>query len=277
MKFTKMHGAGNDFIVINEEEAKNIESFGSFSSKVCHRHYGIGADGVILVLSSSVASFKMRIFNSDGSEPEMCGNGLRCLAKFVYDRGMVKDKRFSVETGAGILWPEIIDTNGNVSIIKIDMGEPCFIPEKIPLRGDIIKNCPITVLEKTFHFTALSMGNPHAVVFEIPGDWEKFGKEIEKDELFPNKTNVEFVSVINKNEAIVKVWERGAGATLACGTGACAVLVAGILNELLDRGGKICLPGGTLSITWSLSDNHVYMEGPGEEIFTGNINPSLFI
>lgn len=277
MKFTKMHGAGNDFIVINEEEAKNIESFGSFSSKVCHRHYGIGADGVILVLSSSVASFKMRIFNSDGSEPEMCGNGLRCLAKFVYDRGMVKDKRFSVETGAGILWPEIIDTNGNVSIIKIDMGEPCFIPEKIPLRGDIIKNCPITVLEKTFHFTALSMGNPHAVIFEIPGDWEKFGKEIEKHELFPNKTNVEFVSVINKNEAIVKVWERGAGATLACGTGACAVLVAGILNELLDRGGKICLPGGTLSITWSLSDNHVYMEGPGEEIFTGNINPSLFI
>jgi diaminopimelate epimerase len=184
---------------------------------------------------------------------------------------MVKEKRFSVETGAGILWPEIIEVNEKVSIIKVDMGESCLIPEKIPvlIYEKRVINYPVTVQDKTFYFTPVSMGNPHAVIFELPQEWETFGKEIETHKLFPHKTNVEFVNIINKNEALVKVWERGSGATYACGTGACAVLVAGVVNKLLDRNGEIHLPGGTLSITWSESDNHIYMEGPAEEVYTG--------
>ncbi|OQA20292.1 MAG: Diaminopimelate epimerase [bacterium ADurb.Bin363] len=266
-----MHGLGNDFIIITATEAEKINSFSHFSLKACNRHFGIGADGVIFVLTSEKERVKIRIFNSDGTEAEMCGNGIRCLARFVYEKGIVKEKKFPVETLAGIIIPEIIKEKDRIKSIRVDMGEPSFDPEKIPVNISNPLSHPIQVGEKIFLFTALSTGPPHTVIFEIPEDWEKLGKEIEKHIFFPGKTNVDFVNILNKEEAIVKVWERGAGATLACGTGACAVTAAGVMNKLLERKVKIHLPGGTLFIEWSAKNNHLYMEGSAEEVFRGEI------
>jgi diaminopimelate epimerase len=275
MQFVKMHGLGNDFIIFSEEETGGVSSWPSFSLKICDRHKGVGGDGVILVLSSSVADLRMRIFNSDGSEAEMCGNGIRCLAKFAFERGIVNKKEFTVETKAGIIIPRITEEEeGKVRRVRVNMGKPRFQPREIPvdLEGKEVKNYPLEVEGRTFLISALSLGNPHVVIFEIPRDWEKYGREIENHPLFPEKTNVEFVEVRNKKEAVVKVWERGAGVTLACGTGAAAVLVASVREGKLDRKAAIHLPGGTLDVEWQ---EEVYIEGPAEEVFSGEINEEV--
>ncbi len=263
--FTKMHGLGNDFIIIDRIFSRSV-SLTYFVLKACNRYRGIGADGVIFVLPSEKETAKMRIFNSDGSEAEMCGNGIRCLAKYIYDRGMVKEKKFAIETMAGLIVTEIIEEKGNITEILVDMGEPAF--------KEIFQ--PLEVEDKTFYFTSVSTGPPHAVIFDIPEDWEEKGRKIEINPVFPGKTNVDFVHIINKHEASVKVWERGAGKTLACGTGACAVMAAGVKNHLLCRKAKINLPGGPLFIEWSEKDNHIYMTGPAEYIFTGEISRETF-
>jgi len=256
MNFVKMHGLGNDFIITDGKNFPHNNSI--FSIKACDRHRGIGADGVIFILPSEKASLKMRLFNSDGSEAEMCGNGIRCLTKYAFESGMVKEKKFAIETGAGLIVTEIIEEKGTITDILVDMGEPSFR-----------EISHVIVDEKTFNYTSVWTGVPHAVIFQIPEDWEEKGRKIEINPLFPEKTNVDFVHVINKYEASVKVWERGAGKTLACGTGACAVLAAGVKSNLLDRKATINLPGGSLMIEWAEEDNHIYMTGPAEEIFRG--------
>ena len=275
MQFVKMHGLGNDFIIFPEEETGGVSSWSSFALQVCDRHRGVGGDGVILVLSSSVADLRMRIFNSDGSEAEMCGNGIRCLAKFAFERGIVNKKEFTVETKAGIIIPRITEEEkGKVKKVRVNLGKPRFRPAEIPvaLEGEEVKNYPLEVGGRTFLFSALSLGNPHVVIFEIPPQWEKYGREIENHPIFPNKTNVEFVEVKNRKEAVVKVWERGAGATLACGTGAAATLIAGVREGKLDREATIHLPGGPLKVEWQ---EEVYIEGPAEEVFRGEINEEV--
>ncbi|MEQ8190445.1 MAG: diaminopimelate epimerase [Candidatus Eremiobacterota bacterium] len=263
MNFVKMHGLGNDFIIMDGKNFSHNNSI--FSIKACDRHRGIGADGVIFILPSETASLKMRLFNSDGSEGEMCGNGIRCLAKYAFESGMVKEKNFAIETGAGLIVTEIIEEKGTITEILVDMGEPSF--------REIFH--VINVDEKIFNYTSVLTGVPHAVIFEIPEDWEEKGRKIEINPIFPEKTNVDFVHIINKHEASVKVWERGAGKTLACGTGACAVLAAGVKHNILDRKAKINLPGGSLFIEWAEKDNHIYMTGPAEEIFRGTCTEKI--
>jgi len=262
MMFTKMQGLGNDFIMVDcfDIDMECVLDIGDRKTvqKLCDRHFGIGADGVILILPSDNSDFRMRIFNPDGSEAEMCGNGIRCFAKFVYDLGITKEKTFTVETLAGIIKPRIVEKG-----IMVDMGEP-----KV---GDIGFN--LTANEKTYQITEVSMGNPHAVIFvdnaeDYPVSDE--GAAIETNKRFPNKTNVEFVEVVNDSEIIMRVWERGAGITLACGTGACASVVAGALNKKTGRNVTVHLLGGDLDIEWA-ADNHVYMTGPAEFVFDGKI------
>ncbi|HXL02137.1 MAG TPA: diaminopimelate epimerase [Candidatus Atribacteria bacterium] len=275
MRFVKMHGLGNDFVIFPEEETEGISSWSSFSLKACDRHRGVGGDGVILVLSSSVADLRMRIFNSDGSEAEMCGNGVRCLAKFAFERGMVNKKEFTVETKAGVIILRITEEEkGKVKKVRVNLGRPRFQPREIPvaLEEREVKNYPLEVGDRIFLVSALSLGNPHVVIFEIPPHWEEYGREIENHPLFPEKTNVEFVEVKNNKEAVVKVWERGAGATLACGTGAAASLIAGVREGKLDRKANIYLPGGPLEVEWQ---EEVYIEGPAEEVFEGEINEEV--
>ena len=278
MHFVKMHGLGNDFLLIEDQEARKIASIKDFAMAACNRHFGVGGDGIILILPSQKADIRMRIYNSDGSEAEMCGNGIRCLAKYAYERGLVHDPIFTVETEAGIIIPEIMLEDEKVKSIRVDMGQPSLESTKIPVAVDkekIIQE-PLEVLGKTFQITAVSMGNPHAVIFEIPDQWKAFGEAIEKHPFFPRKTNVEFVRCFSPQQAEVKVWERGAGPTLACGTGACAVLVAGVLNQKLNRKAEIRLPGGSLTIEWSSEDQHIYMEGPAQEGFSADLSEEVY-
>ncbi|MEN3185776.1 MAG: diaminopimelate epimerase [Atribacterota bacterium] len=277
MHFVKMEGLGNDFIVVRYSEIEQWFSVVSvLSQKLCDRHFGIGADGVIIAGPSQKGDLSMRIFNADGSEAEMCGNGIRCLAKFAFERGMVKNSSFTVETRAGLILPKVLVCDGKVEYVRVDMGKPRLTPAEIPvnMEGKRVIGATLTLQNRVFRFTAVSMGNPHAVIFETPSDWEEWGKKIEHHSLFPQRTNVEFVQVINSTEAEVKVWERGVGATLACGTGACAVLVAGVLNGVLERSAQIRLPGGALFISWE-DDEHVYMEGPAREVFEGKISEEV--
>ncbi len=278
MHLVKMHGLGNDFLIIEDHEAQKIASIKDFAIAACDRHFGVGGDGVILILPSQKADIRMRIFNSDGSEAEMCGNGIRCLAKYAYERGLVPDPILTVETEAGIIIPEIILEDERVKSIRVDMGQPYLESVKIPvdLEKERIIQEPIEILGKTFYFTAVSMGNPHAVIFEIPDQWQTYGEAIEKHPYFPRKTNVEFVRCLSPNQAEVKVWERGAGPTLACGTGACAVLVAGVLNQKLSPKAEIKLPGGSLTIEWSSENQHVYMEGPAQEVFYAELAEEVY-
>ncbi len=275
MKFVKMHGLGNDFIFVNclKEEVSNP---GQLARKVCDRNFGIGADGLILVLPSQLdnAEYRMRIFNSDGSEPEMCGNGIRCFAKYLYDRNLIEGTRINVETLAGIIKPELILEGSKVKLVKVDMGEPHLKRSEIPMRGsesdNVIKE-GLTIGEEELEITTVSMGNPHCISFvndveEV--DLKRLGPMIETHERFPEDINVEFIQVLARDEIIMRVWERGAGITLACGTGACASTVAAILNELTDRKVIVHLLGGDLVIHWA-ENNHVYMSGPATEVFTG--------
>lgn len=275
MKFTKMQGLGNDFILVDGSKEKLPENLGELSQKLSDRHFGIGADGLVLILPSQIADVRMRIFNSDGSEPEMCGNVIRCFARLVYDLNIVRKHTIKVETLAGIIVPELIFSQEQVVSVRVDMGEPRLERSLIPMEGPPGKvvDEAVQVDGNTYKVTCVSMGNPHCITFvsnvdDVP--LADIGPKLETHPLFPHKTNVEFIHVLNKNEVNMRVWERGAGETLACGTGACATAVACVLNGLTNRAITVHLLGGDLHIEWA-ENNHVYMTGPGQYVFTGEI------
>ena len=275
IKFTKMQGLGNDYVYIDAIN-QDIKKESELALFVSDRHYGIGSDGLILICKSKIADFKMKMFNPDGSEAEMCGNGIRCVGKFVYDKGLTQKTLITIETLAGIKKLKLNLENGEVKNVKVDMGEPILEAEKIPVCSDekIIKNLKINVEDMEFNITAVSMGNPHAVVFikNIEKfNVEKYGKQIENNILFPKRTNVEFVEIINKEKVKMRVWERGTGETLACGTGACATIVAGVLNNFIERKANVELLGGILEIEWNKEDNHIYMTGEAKTVFEGEL------
>jgi len=270
-----MHGLGNDFIIMEApswEEAGHYQTYARF---LCHRNFGVGADGLIITGPDTEMDIFMRIFNPDGSEPEMCGNGIRCVARYAHDHGLVKTNRIRVRTMAGPRYPELIINNRQVEAIKVDMGEPEFKRENIPVKGEGSNiGIRLQVDSKELVATTVSMGNPHCIIFVDEVDKtpvSTWGPLLEVHEMFPARTNVEFVQVINNEEIIMSVWERGTGLTLACGTGACASLVASVLNNKTGREATVHLPGGDLFIEWSQTDNHVYMTGPAVEVFTGRL------
>lgn len=276
MRFTKMHGIGNDYVYVDctKEELKNP---GGISRFVSDRHYGIGSDGLILIKSSDVADFQMAMYNADGSQSEMCGNGIRCVAKYVYDYGLTDKEEISIETLAGIKYLKLTVENGKVSKVRVNMGEPILDPAKIPVAADAapVVMEPIEVCGKEWKMTCVSMGNPHAIVFidtpvkEFP--LEEIGPYFEHHERFPRRTNTEFVKVLDRRTMDMRVWERGSGETLACGTGTCATAVAGVLCGLCERKVLVHLLGGDLEIEWSEEDNCVYMTGSATTVFDGEI------
>lgn len=279
IKFTKMHGLGNDYVYIDctEKSGQKIEDESALAQFVSNRHFGVGSDGLILICDSDVADFKMRMFNYDGSEAEMCGNGIRCVGKFVYDKGLTNKNLITIETLAGIKVLKLNVTDGNVETVRVDMGEPILAPEKIPVisNEEIVKNLHLTAVGKEFKFSCVSMGNPHAITivdnvkdFEI----EKYGKILEYDNHFPRRSNIEFIELVDNKNIKMRVWERGAGETLACGTGACASAVSCVLNGCTGRSVNVELLGGLLKIEWSEQDNHVYMTGPATIVFEGTLD-----
>ena len=281
MNFTKMHGIGNDFILINclDSNGESLRSEARDRSiELCDRKFGIGADGIILILPGSSTEFRMQMFNPDGSEAEMCGNGIRCFANYLYENDLVPDfSNLNIETGAGtlIVKPEL-DGAKFTGRVTVDMGPPILDPKLIPttLGTASVINEPLELLDRTVSVTAISMGNPHAVVFvETVENYpvQLIGQQVENHGSFPNRTNTEFIEVLSRREMNFRVWERGAGETLACGTGACASVVASSLNGLTDRDVTVHLRGGDLQIRWSESDNHVYMTGAAETVYTGAI------
>ncbi len=277
LQFTKMHGLGNDYVYMDAINQK-IENRSELAKFVSERHFGIGSDGLILICPSEKADFRMQMFNQDGSEAEMCGNGIRCVGKFVYDKGLTKKETITVETLAGIKTLVMTAKNGKIETARVDMGEPILEPEKIPVisNENPVKNLKLEVENKDFTFTCVSMGNPHAVTF-IKEDVNKFdickyGAKLEVNKAFPKKANIEFINVIDDKTLKMRVWERGAGETLACGTGACAVTVSAILNGYTKRAVTVHLLGGDLKIEWNKNDNHVYMTGPATTVFEGKID-----
>jgi len=277
MKFTKMQGAGNDYVYVNCFEER-VDNPADVARKVSNRNFGIGSDGLILIMPSTAADVRMRMFNSDGSESEMCGNGIRCVAKYAYDHGIVAKKEITAETGAGILTLQLFTNSHNlVDKVRVNMGEPRLTRTEIPMNGDGVLRVidePLNILHSTFRITCVSMGNPHCVIFvddveKFPVD--KYGPLIENHELFPRRTNVEFVQIISRSEVRQRTWERGAGETLACGTGASAVTVAGVLNSLTERSIVNHLSGGDLEMEWP-DGGPVFMTGPAVEVFSGEIH-----
>ena len=278
MEIIKMHGLGNDFVFLDLFHKQTIAerpegAYPELARKLCHRQFGVGGDGLIVVLPSEGADARMRIFNLDGSEPEMCGNGIRCFARYIFDKGYIKKKSIRVETLAGILTLQLNIDGDKVSGVCVDMGEPILKPNLIPVlaEGEPVIGTKLEVEGQEFKFTAVSMGNPHCVIFVDDYkklDFERLGPAIEKHPLFPRKTNVEFIRVNSRTELTMKVWERGAGPTLACGTGACASAVATVLNGKTERKVTVHLPGGDLLIEWG-EDNRVYMTGPATYVFKG--------
>ena len=276
IKFTKMHGLGNDYVYIDctAKTGQLINNESSLARFVSDRHFGVGSDGLILICDSDVADFKMRMFNYDGSEAEMCGNGIRCVGKFVYDKGMINRDLITIETLAGIKVLKLNVVNGKVETVRVDMGEPILEPGKIPVVSDeeIVKNLILKAVDKEYKFTCVSMGNPHAItIVNNVKDFElkKYGKVLEYDSHFPKRSNIEFIELVDKTHIKMRVWERGAGETLACGTGACASAVACNLNGYTERKVIVELLGGNLEIDWSEKDNHVYMTGPATTVFEG--------
>ena len=275
IKFTKMQGLGNDYIYIDAIH-QNIKKPSSLAKFVSNRNFGIGSDGLILICKSEVADFKMRMFNQDGSEAEMCGNGIRCVGKFVYDKGLTEKTNLTIETLAGIKHLESFTKDGKVQKVKVDMGKPIFEPKDIPVifPENPVKNLKLNVQEMEFDFTCVSMGNPHAVtIVQNVKDFnvEKYGKVIEKDSVFPKRTNVEFAEIIDKQKIKMRVWERGSGETLACGTGACATAVACYINGYTENEVEIELLGGKLFIEYNQENQHVYMTGPAVTVFEGEL------
>lgn len=273
MKFTKMEGCGNDYIYINcfEETVNNPNQLAITMSE---RHFGVGADGIVLIMPSKEADFSMRMFNADGSEGEMCGNASRCVGKFVYDKGLTNKTNISLSTLAGIKYLQLHIKNDVVDTVTVDMGEPIFEGKKIPTisEKDFVQKEVLSAEDKTFEVTCVSMGNPHAVTyventenFEV----EKYGKILENNPFFPNKANIEFVQVIDDTHLKMRVWERGSGETMACGTGACATLAATVRNGICKREADIILLGGILHIQWEEKNNHIYMTGEARFCFDG--------
>lgn len=267
--FTKMQGLGNDFIVIDALK-KRFDSSAQTVRRLCDRHFGVGADQLLVIEPSKKADFRMRVFNADGDEVEMCGNGIRCVADYLVRGKKASSDEMAIETLGGILKPKVLKSG-----VRVDMGEPVLEASLIPTtRTGQIVNEPIPIDGKTLEVTCVSMGNPHCVIFEEKkGEWDlqHWGPRLERHPLFPKKTNVEFAWVRSRKELEVRVWERGAGITLACGTGACATAVAGVLNHLTDRRVKVHLLGGALEIEWDSKSNHVFMTGPSDEVFQGEI------
>ena len=276
MKFTKMHGLGNDYVYVNcfEEKIDNPPAVARF---VSDRHFGIGSDGLIMINPSKTADFEMEMYNADGSRGEMCGNGIRCVAKYVYDYGLTDKTQISVETLGGIKYLDLTVEDGKVSLVKVDMGKPELKADLIPIiseREQVIDE-PIEVDGKEYHMTGVSMGNPHAVIYvdDVKGlDLEKIGPKFENHERFPKRINTEFVHCIDRQTVEMRVWERGSGETLACGTGACAVAVSSILNNLTDTQVTVKLLGGDLQIEWDREKDRVFMTGPATVVFDGVID-----
>lgn len=275
MKFTKMHGLGNDYIYINGFR-ESLNNPGAISQKISDRHFGIGSDGIVLILPSKTCDFRMRMFNNDGSEAEMCGNASRCVAKYVYDNGLTDKKEITLETLAGVIILKIDVQEGLVERVTVNMGPPILNPKEIPVlfQGNQVIDQELNACDEILKVTCVSMGNPHAITFvddvaNFPV--ERVGSCIENHPMFPKKINVEFAQIVDSGTIKMRVWERGSGETLACGTGACATLVAGVLNHKTQRKANLELLGGTLEIEWSEEDNNVYMTGPATTVFSGEI------
>jgi diaminopimelate epimerase len=276
LKFEKWNGLGNDFVIVNGAE-EVIEDYAKAAAEVCDRHFGIGADGLVILLpcDQEGIDFEMRIFNSDGSEAEMCGNATRCIAKYIASNQLSDKKELRILTKAGVIIPALVDmADGSVGV-RVNMGKPRLTPSEIPVISEteeMIVAQPITAGEDTFYMTTVSMGNPHCVIFV--DDITKIalaevGPKLEMHERFPRKINVEFAEVLDRKHIRMRVWERGAGITLACGTGSCATIVAAVLNDKTERQAEIILDGGTLHLDWAEEDGNVYMTGPATKVFTG--------
>lgn len=277
MRFTKMHGCGNDYIYVNCFE-ENVERPNEVSKKLSERHFGIGADGLILIKPSDKADFKMAMYNADGSEGSMCGNGIRCVAKYVYDNRLTRKTKITVDTLSGVKELQMNIKNDKVDTVKVDMGKPVFLCKSIPVKFNkrYMINEKIDVLGKTFTGTAISMGNPHFVTFVREDldnmNIDKIGREIEREPYFPDRVNVEFVKIINPNYMKLRVFERGSGETLACGTGACAAVVAAYINGYTKNKVRVSLLGGDLFIEYDVKTKHVFMTGPATIICTGDVD-----
>jgi diaminopimelate epimerase len=276
MKFTKMHGCGNDYVYVNCLE-KEIDNPEKVSEIVSDRHFGIGSDGLIMICSSDKADFRMRMFNEDGSEGKMCGNGIRCVAKYVYDNKLTVKEQISIETLSGIKYLDLNIVDDKVTEVTVNMGVPILEPKLIPVTSekDLVIAEPIVIEGTTYEITCVSMGNPHAVVFVDDTknlQIEKIGPLFENNQIFPERVNTEFIKVIDRNNISMRVWERGSGETLACGTGACASVVACILNEKTDDEVFVHLLGGTLKIKYDREKNLVFMTGPAVKVFDGEID-----
>ena len=276
MKFTKMQGLGNDYVYVNCFEEK-IENPPAVARYVSDRHFGIGSDGLIMINPSEVADFEMEMYNADGSRGEMCGNGIRCVAKYVYDYGLTDKTQISVETLGGIKYLDLTVEDGKVVLVKVDMGKPELKSDLIPIisENEKVIDEPIEVDGQVYHMTGVSMGNPHTVIYvdDVKNlDLEKIGPKFENHERFPKRINTEFVHCIDRNTVEMRVWERGSGETLACGTGACAVAVASILNNLTDTQVTVKLLGGDLQIEWDREKDRVFMTGPATVVFDGVID-----
>lgn len=277
IKFTKMQGCGNDYVYVNCMD-KLIDNPGRVSQYISDRHFGIGSDGLILICPSDVADFGMAMYNADGSEGKMCGNGVRCIAKYVYEYGLTDKEQITLETKSGIKYIDMDIEDGKVRMVKVDMGAPVLKPAEIPVKADSSMdsfiNQPLNVNGRTFMVTCVSMGNPHAVVFIDDTknlDIRKYGPEFEKHPAFPEQVNTEFVQVISRSEINMRVWERGSGETLACGTGTCASVVACVLNGKTDERVTVHLLGGDLLIEYNKDNGTVWMTGPAEIVFDGEI------
>jgi diaminopimelate epimerase len=280
MRFTKMQGIGNDYIYVDCTRNPVPANPAALARAISDRHFGVGADGLILICPSEKADARMRMFNADGSEAEMCGNGLRCVAKYVYDHGIARKSKLAIETGRGVLSIALEVKNDRVSRATVNMGEPILTSADIPtkLPGDPPVDAPLTVAGVRFEATCVSMGNPHAVLYVGDEYFQtddrdlvaELGPKVERAVEFPRRVNAHFVKVHSRGEVTIRTWERGSGITLACGTGACAVCVAGVLSGRTDRKLLAHLPGGDLELHWSESDNCVYKTGPAVEVFTGD-------
>lgn len=298
MKFTKMEGLGNDYVYVNCFR-ENVENPSELAKKISDRHFGIGSDGLILIKPSETADFTMEMYNADGSQSEMCGNGIRCVGKYVYDYGLTDKTSITVETLAGIKHLDFKIVDGRVNLVTVNMGEPILAPKEVPVSVDeimkncaavnefpekiieadikengMIKDCPIRIAGKKWNITCVSMGNPHCVTFINDTDsfpLEEIGPRFETNPIFPNRVNAEFVQIVNRKYAKMRVWERGSGETLACGTGTCASVVAAILNGLTEDEVTVKLLGGELIIKWDRESNKVYMTGPARVVFDGEI------
>lgn len=285
MKFTKMHGCGNDYVYVDctKEVIPNISET---AIRVSDRHFGIGSDGLILIKASDVADFEMDMYNADGSRGKMCGNGIRCVAKYVYDHGLTDKTTITVNTLSGVKTLKLTVEDGKVSKVRVDMGEPELIPAQVPVKASVLGLAddrrkaivaePLEIKGRSYDITCVSMGNPHCITFieEDVRDFplEAVGPVFEKHELFPERVNTEFINVIDKDHLRMRVWERGSGETLACGTGACAVAVASYLNGFTGRSVDIELLGGHLEVVYDEKTNHVFMTGPATEVFSGEID-----